>query len=677
MKIRTKLVIGTVLLGLVPALIVGGLTWSATAKLADGFGDRFQSVAQTTLDKVERNLFERYGDVQAFGVNGVVQQRDQWYKKDSQIVSAMNTYSALYGVYDLMLLVDTNGKPIAVNNKNPKGENLNVDWIYDQTFADARWFKDCMAGKYLASDVLTGTVVEDVSSDPIVGRLFNTQRLVVGFSAPMRDDSGKIIAVWKNFANFAVVEEITSATRASLEAEGMPGASLTLVNQAGQVLLNQCNPKDGSAGLPVLADSIATSAFPAAQAVTKGESGWQSTKDAEAGGPSTVAYAPSQGALGYRGLQWGLIVQVPESDTHTQIHAIRAKAGSVIGAALLIVPLFSWLFAASIVKPIRLLINRIKDIAEGEGDLTQRIDESRRDELGELALWFNRFVAKIQTTIRDVTGCSRQVASAATEVAASSEEMVAGLEAQESQTTSAAAAMEEMSQSVTDVAKKGVAAADSASASKADAQTGSRIVAETVQEINAIAADVSTSAVVVSDLGKQTEQIGAVIETITSIADQTNLLALNAAIEAARAGEHGRGFAVVADEVRKLAERTSKATDEVGESIRQIQAQTRAVVQQIESGSSRVARGVTLAGSAGESLARITQNSDELSELIRSIAAATQQQSQSSTQISSRIAEISTVSRESRVGATQVAEVASLLSQQAETLQEVVGRFRI
>ena len=94
MKIRTKLVIGTVLLGLVPALIVGGLTWSATAKLADGFGDRFQSVAQSTLDKVERNLFERYGDVQAFGVNRVVQQRDEWYKKDSQIVSAMNTYSA-------------------------------------------------------------------------------------------------------------------------------------------------------------------------------------------------------------------------------------------------------------------------------------------------------------------------------------------------------------------------------------------------------------------------------------------------------------------------------------------------------------------------------------------------------------------------------------------------------
>jgi methyl-accepting chemotaxis protein len=181
----------------------------------------------------------------------------------------------------------------------------------------------------------------------------------------------------------------------------------------------------------------------------------------------------------------------------------------------------------------------------------------------------------------------------------------------------------------------------------------------------------------VSTLGKKSEEIGQIIKVINDIADQTNLLALNAAIEAARAGEHGRGFAVVADEVRKLAERTTKATEEVSSSIREIQTETVHAVQQIEAGAGRVAKGVNLANSAGQALGRITQSSEGLSGMVQSIAAAADQQSSAASEIAGAVERINAVSRESAESANQAAQAANLLSQQAEKLQGLVCRFKL
>ena len=239
------------------------------------------------------------------------------------------------------------------------------------------------------------------------------------------------------------------------------------------------------------------------------------------------------------------------------------------------------------------------------------------------------------------------------------------------------AAVEEMASSASEVAQKSEATSKAAADSRSQADEGGKIVAGTVHEMKLISEEVTSSASSVSDLGKKGEQIGAIIEVINDIADQTNLLALNAAIEAARAGEHGRGFAVVADEVRKLAERTTKATEEVAQSIREIQTGTGDAVQKIQSGSGRVSKGVELANSAGDALAKIVAGSGSVVEMVASIAAAATEQSAASEQIARSVQEISAVTRESTQGASQAAQAAANLSKDAERLRSLVAKFKV
>jgi len=371
-------------------------------------------------------------------------------------------------------------------------------------------------------------------------------------------------------------------------------------------------------------------------------------------------------------------VSMPLSTMDAQV-ADFFKAGMMWTIPLVIVACggFAFLLRIMLARPLFNVITMIKDIATGEGDLTRRLHIKRADEIGQLGHWFDTFVDSLHDIISRVSGVTREVAAAATQIAASSEEMSAGLVRQQGQTSQVSAAVEEMSASVTEVAKKSSDASAAAKNSQADAGEGGQVVRQTVEEITQIAEDVRQSAQAVTSLGKKGEQIGQIIEVINEIAEQTNLLALNAAIEAARAGEHGRGFAVVADEVRKLAERTTTATEEVARSIKEIQADTDGAVKRIESGSKRVARGVELANSAGGALGKIVDASHAVASMVESIAAAAEEQSAASEQISRSIEQINAVTLESTQGAQQAAQAATQLSQQAELLQSMMGKFKL
>lgn len=345
----------------------------------------------------------------------------------------------------------------------------------------------------------------------------------------------------------------------------------------------------------------------------------------------------------------------------------------VIGSVIMFIYLLRMMFG----RPINALIGRIRDIAEGEGDLTQRVDDSKSDELGQLGKYFNLFVRKIHDIILEVGGSAREVASASTEIAASSEEMAQGMSQQAQQVTQISSAIEEMSASVVEVAKKSAEAAGNAESSGKVAQEGGQIVLETVTGMESINEAVSAGAASVTELGKRSEQIGQIIEVINDIADQTNLLALNAAIEAARAGEHGRGFAVVADEVRKLADRTTKATDEIAASIQAIQQETTQAVDRMNTGTQQVTVGVEKATAAGESLKKIVASAQNVASMIQSIAAAAEEQSSASEEISRNVESISAVTRQATEGANQAASAATQLSSKAEQLQALVGRFKV
>jgi methyl-accepting chemotaxis protein len=316
------------------------------------------------------------------------------------------------------------------------------------------------------------------------------------------------------------------------------------------------------------------------------------------------------------------------------IQASRWTGLVLAGIAFAVGLAASFWIARSITTPLKALTDRLKDIAQGEGDLTQRVDQDRKDELGELGKWFNTFVAKIHDVVVEVGKAANEVASAATEIAASNEEM--------------AAAVEEMSRQAGEASNK-------ASESGKTAEEGGSVVGETIAGMQAINDSSSKSAASVGDLFKQSEQIGAVISVINDIADQTNLLALNAAIEAARAGEHGRGFAVVADEVRKLAERTTTATEEVSGSIKSIQGKTQEAVEIIKDGQGKAAKGAEHATAAGGHLEQIVGSAKSVASLIEQIAAA---------------------SHEVGAGVSQSATASTELSNKAEQLRELVGRFK-
>ncbi|QQE10881.1 methyl-accepting chemotaxis protein [Planctomycetota bacterium] len=337
----------------------------------------------------------------------------------------------------------------------------------------------------------------------------------------------------------------------------------------------------------------------------------------------------------------------------------------------------AYIITNGITKPVMTIVERIQDIAQGDGDLTKRVEFTSKDEIGQLANWFNTFVEKVHDIVSQVSSATQDVASASAQIAASSEEMASGMDEQTTQVAQVATAIEEMSSSVVEVAQKATDANGKADGARTTAIEGGSVVQSTVQGIQQIANDSDVVNSVISELGDQSDKIGEIILVIDDIADQTNLLALNAAIEAARAGEHGRGFAVVADEVRKLADRTTQATDNINSLIDVMQNKTKSAVEQMEKSKETVESGVSQAQQAGEALSTIVSGAGDVAEMIQNIAAAAEQQSAASEEISSNITSITAVIQQSSQGANQSAAAATQLSAKSEELQQLVNKFKI
>jgi methyl-accepting chemotaxis protein len=323
-------------------------------------------------------------------------------------------------------------------------------------------------------------------------------------------------------------------------------------------------------------------------------------------------------------------------------------------------------------KPVNDVIANIDN-----ADLNSQFNSDRQDEIGGLQRSFDKFVTSIKDTLLQVAEASSAVASASSQISSSTEEMAAGAQEQTSQAGEVASAVEEMTKTIVENSRNASSTADTAKQARMSAEEGGKIVEETVTGMKRIAEVVNKSAVTVKALGHSSDQIGEIIGVIDDIADQTNLLALNAAIEAARAGEQGRGFAVVADEVRKLAERTTKATKEIADMIKKIQSETIGAVSSMEEGTKEVDSGIKLADKAGSSLNEIVTTSQKVMDMVTQIAAASEEQSSASEQISKNVEAISSVTSESAQGTQQIARAAEDLNRLTENLQQLVGKFNL
>jgi methyl-accepting chemotaxis protein len=328
----------------------------------------------------------------------------------------------------------------------------------------------------------------------------------------------------------------------------------------------------------------------------------------------------------------------------------------------------------------RRLIDYMKSLAVAAeriaaNDLTVQITpKGDKDVLGNA---FKTMTTNLTAMIRQVTDNSTQLVSAATEIASSSEQMARGSQEQTGQTSQVSSAVEEMTATIVESSKNAGEAAGQAKEAANAARMGNQVVSQTIEGMNRIAQVVQESAKTVQELAKSSDKIGEIIGVIDDIADQTNLLALNAAIEAARAGEQGRGFAVVADEVRKLAERTGKATKEITDMIKGIQNDTKGAVAGMEQGINEVQQGRELADKAGESLTAIASFSQKVMDMIQQIATAAEEQSAASEQIARSVEGIARVTKENATGVEQSAAAAEQLNRQAEGLQKMVSRFKV
>ncbi len=315
--------------------------------------------------------------------------------------------------------------------------------------------------------------------------------------------------------------------------------------------------------------------------------------------------------------------------------------------------------------------------AMGKGDLSVRVTTQFRGDHRLINDSINRVAENLSSAVGEVAEAVSATASSSSQISSSTEEMAAGAQEQASQTAEVAGAMELMTRTILENSKSAMATAETARKAKQSAAQGGEVVKQTVAGMRRIADVVNTSARTVKDLGHSSDQIGEIISVIDDIADQTNLLALNAAIEAARAGEQGRGFAVVADEVRKLAERTVKATKEIAGMIKKIQVDTAGAVESMDRGTQEVEAGIRLAEKSGQSLEEIVGVSQKVTDMVQQIADASEQQSASAEQISKNIEAISAVTNQTGSGTQQIARAAEDLNRLTENLKELVGHFKI
>ena len=352
--------------------------------------------------------------------------------------------------------------------------------------------------------------------------------------------------------------------------------------------------------------------------------------------------------------------------------------GLIIGliGILLQAGLAGWLLR-TILKPVDALRLMLMDISQGEGDLTKRLDDSTKDELAEISKYFNLFIEKLRGIISNIAQTSSQVATASNQLQSTAEHIATGAEEVAAQSATVATAGEEMSATSGDIAQNCQMAAEGAQRASQAASDGAEVVERTVAVMEQIAAKVQESARTVESLGERSDQIGAIIGTIEDIADQTNLLALNAAIEAARAGEQGRGFAVVADEVRALAERTTRATKEIGEMIKAIQKETKGAVAAMEQGVQQVETGTIEASKSGQALQDILQQVNDVAMQVNQIATAAEEQTATTSEISSNMMQITDVVQQTSQGAHESATAAAQLSGNAEELQRLVRQFKL
>ncbi|MBS7662156.1 methyl-accepting chemotaxis protein [Pseudomonas lalucatii] len=376
-------------------------------------------------------------------------------------------------------------------------------------------------------------------------------------------------------------------------------------------------------------------------------------------------------------LDWLLVSEIPEAEIYAEARQAMFTS-SLIGVAVALLFLgLVVLLARGLVRPIRQVTAALVEIGGGGGDLTRRLDESRGDELGDLARGFNRFIASQRSLIGDVLATSERLRGAVGQVAQVVENTAGRAGRQQEMTDMVATAVHEMGLTVQEIARNASSAAQASHEARDEAQQARQVVGQSIAHIERMSTDIGGAAEAVGELANQVASIDQVLAVIRGISEQTNLLALNAAIEAARAGEMGRGFAVVADEVRTLASRTQSSTDEIQEMIQRLKQGAETAVSSMHAGQAATGTGVQASQRTGQSLGAITEQVERISDMNTQVAAATEEQSSVTEEINRNVQGIADLAHATAGEVLGCREDCQSLRALAEDLAKQMGSFRL
>ena len=387
-----------------------------------------------------------------------------------------------------------------------------------------------------------------------------------------------------------------------------------------------------------------------------------------------ISFAP---VSGLPSADWYIGLSIDKDKAYAALSQFRTSAIIAMLIAVAAIAGLLSLLIPVLMRPLTTMGRAMQDIAQGEGDLTRRLTVENKDEFGELAGAFNQFVERIHASISEVASATRQVHDLSERVMSASNASIIGSEEQSLRTNSVAAAINELGAATQEIARNAADASQHASGASDQANDGRQVVQETISAMTALSQKISEACEQVETLNASTDDIGQILDVIKGISQQTNLLALNAAIEAARAGEAGRGFAVVADEVRNLAHRTQESAEEIHKMITTLQVGSREAVHNMNASQVSSEQSVQVANQAGERLTSVTQRIGEIDGMNQSVAAATEEQTAVVESLNLDITQINVLNQQGVTNLNDTLKHCDDLSRQAGRLKQLVDSFKI
>ncbi|UXZ97935.1 methyl-accepting chemotaxis protein [Pseudomonas phytophila] len=387
-----------------------------------------------------------------------------------------------------------------------------------------------------------------------------------------------------------------------------------------------------------------------------------------------LSFAPISGLLG---ADWYIGLSIDKDKAYAPLGEFRTSALIAMVVAVIVIALLLSLLISALMRPLTAMGRAMQDIAQGEGDLTRRLSIQGKDEFAELGGSFNQFVERVHASISEVSSATLLVHDLSQRVEQSSNSSILGFDEQSARTNSVAAAINELGAATQEIARNASDASAQASQAREQAEDSRAVVEKTIQAMTGLSSKISDSCTQVETLNTSTENIGQILDVIKSISQQTNLLALNAAIEAARAGEAGRGFAVVADEVRNLAHRTQESADQVHKMIGELQQGSHDAVENMNQSQASSRDSVDVANQAGIRLTSVTQRISEIDGMNQSVAAATEEQTAVVETLNVDISQINMLNQQGVANLNETLSDCAALSQQAGRLKQLVASFKI